>query len=142
MKRRAFVLAGVGAASAWVAWQLVGGNAEETVAMVVRRRLDYLKLDSEGLRRFSREMVALHAISNTKMHVLSGIRSAYTRTRLSSGNNSLAYMLRHGEDRIVSAYLISSDFFANGADVSRVVKYHGMLNARRACSNPFARPPA
>lgn len=141
MKRRVFILSGAAAAAAVIAWQAVAASDEDTIAMVVRRRLDYLKLDPDGLRRFARDIAAQHVISSAKVHLLSGIAPLYTRYELSSGNNSLAYLLRHGEDRIVASYLISSDFFIKGADESRVVQYLGMLDSRRACGNPFARPP-
>jgi hypothetical protein len=110
--------------------------------MVVHRRLDYLKLDPDGVRRFARDLITKHVISRSKIRVLSGIAPLYTRYELSSGSNSLAYLLRHGEDRIVSSYLISSDFFIKGSDDTRVVHYVGFIDSHRACGNPFARPPA
>jgi hypothetical protein len=109
--------------------------------MVVRRRLDYLRLEPQGVRRFAQDMAGRHVISSARMHLLSGFKSVYRRYPLSSGHNSMAYKLRHGEDRVVGAYLISSDFFINGADESRLVNYLGMLDPRTACGNPFARPP-
>jgi hypothetical protein len=48
--------------------------------------------------------------------------------------------LRHGEDHVVTQFLISSDFFINGADTSRVVKYRSWYGAQVPCGNPFARP--
>jgi hypothetical protein len=141
MKRRTFVLAGLGTAGALTAWQFAAANDEETITMVVHRRLDYLTLDPNGVRRFSHDMAALHVISKARMNIISAIRPLYTRFPLSSGENALAYKLRHGEDRIVSTYLLSSDFFLNGADEARVVQYVGLPDSRRACGNPFARSP-
>jgi hypothetical protein len=109
--------------------------------MVLRRRLDYLTLDEQGVRRFARDILAKGGLSGAKIHLLTAMRTAYARFPLSSGSNSLAYSLRHGEDRIVSTYLISSDFFINGSDATRVIHYLGVLDSRRACANPFARPP-
>jgi hypothetical protein len=142
MKRRTFVLLGMVAATSVIALEVGDSSDEDAIAMVVRRRLDYLKLDPEGLRRFSRDLAAKHVISSAKFHLLSGIRPVYTRYPLSSGSNRLAYLLRHGEDRIVSNYLISTDFFIKGSDETRVVQYLGLIDSRRACGNPFARPPA
>jgi hypothetical protein len=71
--------------------------------------------------------------------MIGGMRPIYTRYALSSADNALSHMLRHGEDRIVASYLISSDFFTSGADVTRVVHCEGLLNPGRACGNPFAR---
>jgi hypothetical protein len=141
MKRRIFILSGLVGVSALAAWRFANGNDADTIAMVVRKRLDYLKLDPAGVQRFASDMAALHVISSARMHVLSSITPLYIRFPLSSGDNTLADKLRHGEDRIVSSYLISSDFFANGADESRTVNYLGMLDPLRACGNPFAQSP-
>jgi hypothetical protein len=142
MRRRAFILSGLGAASALAAWLFLGASAEETIAMVLRKRLDYLTLDPDGVRRFARDTLARHGLSSAKIRFLTAIRPVYSRNTLSAGDNSLAHLLRHGEDRIVGSYLISSDFFLNGSDTSRVVKYAALLDSRRACANPFARRPA
>jgi hypothetical protein len=141
MKRRTFVLLGVGAASTAVAWEFFGASDQDLIAMVVRRRLDYLKLEPHGVQRFARDMAGLEVVSKARMHLISGIRPIYVRYPLSSGHNAVAYKLRHGEDRIVSTYLLSSDFFLNGASEAREVNYLGMLDSRRACGNPFARSP-
>ena len=45
----------------------------------------------------------------------------------------------HLEDRITTQFLISSDFFANGADTSRRVTYLGYYDPMIACKNPFYR---
>lgn len=141
MRRRSFILAGLGAAGAYVAWQFVAAQASDTLAMIIRRRLDYLDLEPEGVRRFSQDMAALHGLSSVRTHLIGGLRVVYTRCHLSAGDNALARLLRHGEDRVVSSYLISTDFFLNGADQTRIVRYLGMLSGKRACANPFARPP-
>jgi hypothetical protein len=138
MKRRTFVLAAVGTLSG-LAWLSYGMTPEEAIVMVIRKRLNYLKLESEGLKKFAQDTIAKHALSSGRIHLLAAIRPVYERTELSSGTNYLAYLLRHGEDRIVSSYLISTDFFVNGADDTRTVQYLGLIDSRRACGNPFAR---
>ncbi len=139
MQRRLFLLSGLGALSAAGAWLYFGADPAEAIAMVLRKRLDYLTLDPQGVRRFAGDLLAKNGLSNAKIHLLSAIRPVYSRRALSSGDNAAAYMLRHGEDRIVGSFLICSDFFLNGADETRVVNYLGVLDARRACANPFAR---
>jgi hypothetical protein len=139
MQRRLFLLSGLGALSGAGAWLYFGAGPTEAIAMVLRKRLDYLTLDPDGVRRFAGDLLARNGLSSAKMHLLSALRPLYPRHALSSGNNAAAYMLRHGEDRIVGSFLISSDFFRNGADETRVVRYLGLLDARRACANPFAR---
>jgi len=138
MKRRIFLLSGLAALSGAGAYLALAMHPEDTIAMVLRKRLDYLQLEPEGVARFARDLLAKHVLSNARTRVLSAARSVYSRFSLSSGTNSLAYLLRHGEDRIVASYLISSDFFVQGADETRVVQYLGLLDSRRACANPFA----
>jgi hypothetical protein len=141
MKRRTFLLSGAALTSALAAWQYFGTNVVDVIQMMVRKRLDYLVLDPAGLERFARDMAALHVNSKARLQTLSLIEPAYVHFPLSSGHNRFAYLLRHGEDRIVSTYLISSDFFLNGMNESRVVNYLGLPDPLRACGNPFARPP-
>jgi hypothetical protein len=44
------------------------------------------------------------------------------------------------QDRICESFLMSSDFFRNGADESKPVRYLALYQPRRAgCTNPFAR---
>jgi hypothetical protein len=57
-----------------------------------------------------------------------------------SGINVLTNGIRHGEERIVTKYLLSSDFFSSGADESKTVHYVRLFDALRGCCNPFARP--
>jgi hypothetical protein len=141
MRRRTFLLSGAAVISALAAWQYFGANVVDVIQMIVRKRLDYLALDPEGLERFAHDMAALHINSKARLQTVSFLRPAYVRFPLSSGHNRFAYLLRHGEDRIVSTYLISSDFFVNGMNESRVVSYLGLPDPLRACGNPFARPP-
>lgn len=117
----------------------LGPGEEQTIEMVLRRRLDYLDLDPAGVRQFAHDMAQLHVLSRQRLRMLSFMSPVYERLKLSDGGNSLAQLLRHGEDRLVSTYLLGSDFFVNGADTARPVKYLGLLDARHACGNPFAR---
>ena len=134
------MLSGIAAAAALGAWPvLFGRRAPEVIAMILRRRLDYLELDPDGVRQFARDIATLNVISRSRLYLLAVIAPAYSHFSLSSGHSNIAYALRHGEDRIVSTYLISSDFFINGSDTTRVVRYLGMLDPLRACGNPFAR---
>jgi hypothetical protein len=140
MKRRTIL--GLGIASAMAAlftWPVLTTTDEEVIAMVIRRRLDYLKLDTEGVAQFARDIVNKNTISPARLKMLAAITPLYMKFRLSDGENKMANLLRHGEDRIVGSYLIASDFFINGADETQEVRYLGLLNSRRPCTNPFAR---
>jgi hypothetical protein len=142
MKRRELILGGLGVAlTASASWRFVSTRPQDVIALVVRRRLDYLRIEPEGLRQFASDLAAQHVVSDARLRALAEFAPIYETWALSSGRNELSYLLRHGEDRIVSTYLISSDFFINGSDESREVRYLGLLDGSRPCANPFARSP-
>jgi hypothetical protein len=116
-------------------------SRESAVVAVLRKCLPYLQLDEGGVARFAKDIVAMRVISDWKLLVLDAAGPLYGRMIHRTDTDPLTSAIRHGEDRILTAFLISSDFFLNGADESRVVHYLGYYDAvARPCSNPFARP--
>jgi hypothetical protein len=112
---------------------------------VIRRRLDYLKLDEAGVRAFAKDQVA--AMMNK--HIPTWVRIKYHFRASASplakryfwSNDRRSKKIR-AEDLLVSTYLLSSDFFRNGGDESRTVGYVAFFDpVAQACSNPFARRP-
>lgn len=144
-KRRQFLtlgIAGVAGLTGIAAWRFAHGDQENIIVEVVRKRLDYLTLDDQGLRDFARDLVSREILSSTKLRFLDAIGPVYTRLPNLSDFGPLD-TLYHGEERIVSFYLLSSDFFQNGADVNKVVRYREYYDPMEnpvPCSNPFARP--
>jgi hypothetical protein len=119
-------------------------GAESHIVSVVRRRLSFLKLDEAGLRAFAKDQVnALLAKRPTwnrlKYHYLALFSKQFTRYNRSNDRRSRRERM---EDNFASTYLLSSDFFVNGADESRVVQYVSFYDPLRPCGNPFWRPPA
>ena|ERR1700676_1556952 len=136
--RRQLLLVAGGISGGYAGWRYFGSSVEEAFVTVVRRRLDYLKLDLDGVDAFARDMAAAHAISNIRLRFLNVVRPLYLDVPLST-KSRFGSALRHGEERIVGTYLLSSDFLINGADESRVVRYLGFYDPiKRACGNPFA----
>src|SRR5215467_4164888 len=93
-------------------------GAESHIVSVVRRRLSFLKLDETGLRAFAKDQVsALLAKRPTwnrlKYHYLALFSKQFTRYNRSSDTRSSR---QRTEDNFASTYLLSSDFFVNGAD--------------------------
>jgi hypothetical protein len=141
MKRRTFLLSAPIGIAGFCTWNLVRNSDVDVLAGVVRRRLDYLQLEPEGVLQFAKDISELAVISKNKLRTLAAINPIYNSLPLSSADTRPSMLLRHGEDRVVSTYLISSDFFVNGMNEKQLVRYLGMLNPLRACSNPFARRP-
>jgi hypothetical protein len=135
--RRQLVLVAGGIVGGYAGWRYFGSSDQEAFVTVVRRRLDYLKLDLDGVNAFARDMAAAHAISDGRLRFLNVVKPLYDHVSLST-KSRIGSALRHGEERVVTNYLLSSDFLINGADESRVVRYLGYYNPMRACGNPFA----
>jgi hypothetical protein len=68
---------------------------------------------------------------------LSAVAPSFKRYYRSTDKRSRLARL---EDSLVSTYLLSSDFFLNGADESRKINYVAYYDPMRPCQNPFARP--
>jgi hypothetical protein len=129
------VLGGLAVVSGWRYWR---SNEEAAILLVLRKRLDYMQLDPQGARAFAADMAASHLLSRTRLKLIGTFAPLYTRFGL-NGHDALQETIRHGEERVVSNYLLSSDFFVNGADTTRTVHYLGFYDPLKACSNPFAR---
>ena len=141
MKRRTFVISGIAAVVAGTL-RIALSDKEAAVARMLHKRLYYLSLDPGGVAQFAKDVIANNAISGTKLLLLDAMGPLYTRLDRQPGKRQNDD-LRHGEERLVGQFLLSSDFFQNGADESNVVRYLGYFDGSkdiRGCSNPFARP--
>jgi hypothetical protein len=139
MNRRYVLLAGAGAMCSVIGWRLAHSSDESAIIKVLQKRLDYLRLDDSGVRRFASDLKQHRMISSFRLRTMDSVGPLYTGLALTA-HNSLDDAIRHGEERVTTHYLISSDFFKNGADESRVVAYLGYYDPMVACSSPFARP--
>jgi hypothetical protein len=142
--RRSLILGAAGlAAAGGVGWYVGSRGFEARIAAVLHRRLDYLRLDPDGVRRFARDQVAavygkkVPTWNRLKYHFLSAVAPSFTRYYRSTDHRS---RLERLEDGMVTTFLLSSDFFLNKADESRIVQYIAYYDPSRPCQNPFARP--
>jgi len=150
IKRRRFLLGGLGiAALAAVSVWGAGIGAEAEIAAAVRRRLAFLRIDDAGLHAFTKDYLrstkdyvllrlAKHpSWYSWKFHLYSLLRGKVDRLGLSRDTRSRRQRL---EELWATIFLLSSDFFAAGANESRVVRYVGLFDPMRPCASPFARP--
>jgi len=118
----------------------VGSLALDTedgaVEAIIRKRLGYLQLDRRGVQDFARDYAERGLMAVTKLRALSSSRWIYRNTPR-SWLGFFVPRMSFAEDRIVTAFLLSSDFFP-GCDERRVVRYRGFFDGERR-SNPFAR---
>ena len=126
----------IGTAGA-LAWRYDRGTSDEAIAEIVYKRLGYLKLDAGGVRRFAGDFVAQHDLPERRLRAITALWPIYRRLPM-NWRTTWADRLNYAEEHICTKYLMSSDFFSNGADFAKPVNYIGFYDAvLRACGNPF-----
>ncbi len=145
MRRRSFIIAGFftllgGYTGGWWLFKVRRRDASDFIIATLRRRLAYLRLEEEGLVQFARDFQEGLSARRRRRAAWAGMLGlAQVHANLLSllpGTSGL----RQFENEIVTAFLLASDFFFNGADESRPLRYIGLLDPyRRPCANPFAR---
>jgi hypothetical protein len=141
ISRRTFLLSAAAAVPLAALWRFKQSTDEAAIIAVLHKCLAFLKLDEDGVRAFARDATAANFSRAPKLRLVAALGPLYRGIPL-SGNNSFAKAVRHGEERVVSQYLLSTDFFRNGADESKIVRYVAYFDFVKhpiACGNPFAR---
>ena len=108
----------------WRAWRRrePGGSA---VARVLEENLGYLQIREEDRERFARDFATYAPMAEGRL----ADRSRWSGARVEAL-----------EERICLTFLMSSDFFQNGADESRPLRYRALYEPSKVgCANPFAR---
>jgi hypothetical protein len=150
IKRRRILLGGLGIA-AFAAVGVVGTGiaGEWEIAAGVRRRLGFLRLDEGGVHAFAKDYIHAETLyvgsmlaqrpswSRWKFRMHSMVRGPVDRLGLSHDGRTRRERL---EESWATLFLLSSDFFATGANEARVARYVGLFDPMHACGNPFARP--
>jgi hypothetical protein len=142
INRRQLLAASIAGIVGLTTWRFFRSSDADAIVAVLRKRLDYLILDEQGLYAYANDLAARKIISSSKLRLLDVAGPIYTHL-VPSHRNAAVRELQHGEERVVSLYLLSSDFFANGADETKAVRYRGFYEPLRRllpCSNPFSRP--
>lgn len=128
MKRRKFItIAAIGGVVSGLASLKFITHPFESVAKgIIKSELNYLKLDEDGLDRFVADYSRLKD-RNYKLTM-----KGYSLFGINSSRSGKVHQL-------VSAYLLSSDFFQNKMDETRTIKYIGLYDPySRPCSHPFS----
>lgn len=148
MKRRTFlVTATVGiVAAASSTWAIKVGylnrrsRIRNILWAVFEKRLAYLKWDKAEVLTFIEDF--LDDRSNKgflkKVSKLSFLYPVYSQTDWLE-KTPFASKIRSFEGKIATKFLLSSNFFWSGADVTQPVKYLGYYDPyRKPCQNPFS----
>lgn len=128
MKRRKFLLiAGIGGAVAAITgFKFITTSFEDAAIDLIRDELGFLKLDPDGVVKFVKEFS-----KNKDSHYRLTMRGYSFIGIDSSRSGKIGQML--------TAYLLSTDFFMNNMDESKTVKYVGLYDPyMRPCAHPFS----
>ncbi len=148
MSRRAFIISstvGIFAVATGV-WTIKSGylnthdRMTKTIFAVFEKRLSYLKLDKTQVMTFIKDFIT-HPKNQgylPKIRRLSFFYPLYAHTNLLE-KTSVASKIRSFEERIVTKFLFSTNFFREGADETKPVKYLSYYDPyKMPCQNPFA----
>ena len=131
MKRRKFItIAGIsGVAMAAIGTLKFFTTPFEGAAFrLIIAELGFLKLDHSGVKKF------VTAYAENKDRRYKWAVKGYQLLGIRSANSGKVHQL-------VSTYLLSTDFFRNEMDESRVIRYVGLYDPyQRPCANPFFTP--
>jgi hypothetical protein len=126
----AVVTAGMGVSYAF-------SGAEDAVLAVLHRRLGPLKIAAADLVAFSQDYLKSRAGYASQLRWLGSVALVYRHVTPYDAL-PMGAGLRRLEDNIVSSFLLSTDFFEHGADVSRPLHYAGLHDPyRRPCRRIF-----
>lgn len=127
MKRRKFLtLAGAGSAAAILSFAFVRYSFEDVAARLIKKELSFLTLDPDGVASFVSDF------SKNKNTPYRLIVKGYSILGVRSSQSGKI-------NQLVSTYLLSTDFFANGMDEQRTVRYAGLYDPyTRPCAHPFS----
>lgn len=123
---------------------LVGGyvswrNAKEgdVIVAILKRRLPWIQVNDGVFEQFSIELVNERRAFKKQLKLLGTMATLATFVTPYS-LLPMGHPLRRIENYTVSNFLLSTDFFQNGADETKPVKYFGFYSPyKRPCANFF-----
>jgi len=141
MNRRRFILSALVSgillyAGGWWNFKVRKGDISDIVVTLVRKKLDYLQIDEAGLEQFAIDFAGTRApMFALRLSWMGMFSPLYAHTNVLDSTNAVDVF---GEE-VAKLFLLSSDFFWNGSDITREVKYIKFYNPyTRPCANPFA----
>jgi hypothetical protein len=106
----------------------ISSSAKEAAVSIIMEQFSYLTLDKQGVEQFVEEYLQLEMPSKTLDLKLRTASLLGTKAHQSYTVSTLTEL-----------YLLSTDFFRNKADESKVVKFVAYYNPYKIpCANPFS----
>lgn len=143
LTRRAFLVRALGAfvilaVMPYAAYKWLFGKPADIVLSILKRRVGYLKVEDGVFEKFADEYVEYKSSYRGKLEKVSLISVPYAYVSAYQFL-PMGHPLRRMEDNVVTKFLMSTDFFARGADESRTLRYLSFYDPRSApCRNPLA----
>ena len=137
--RGLFVLFGAAALGLGVVFR--PGGAHRVITAVVRKKLAYLTIAESDLEAFVEAFLDANRDPawRRRLSPLTLTLPIYERSELLA-MTPLANSIERLEEQVVTEFLLSSDFFSQGEDTTRAVRYVASYDPYDAlCGNPFAR---
>lgn len=139
-RRKLLAVSGLGFVAAGSALFVSWRTAKETdiVAALLRNRLRSLKIEPEIFEQFSVEYIETRKEYASKLRLLSTVAELFSLVTPYQ-MLPMGHSWRRMENNIVSSFLLSTDFFQNGARVDVPVHYLGFYDPyRRPCVQFFS----
>ncbi len=147
MNRRRFLIASVGLSLSLLvlfagagSWSYLHNRANLFLAVLIKEKLFYLELDTEGLMDYCDDFLSSKGSSLMIKTGLAGIYLHWTNdleiVKQRVGTDKIDALV----DELTLNFLLSSDFFINECDEQRTVHFLSLYRPDSAtCRNPFAR---
>lgn len=113
------------------------GDPAQVIEAILARRLGHIRTEAKAFSAFSTQYLKARKEHEEQLRHLS-TASLFLHFFSPYSWVGSRHPLRRLENNVVSMFLLSTDFFENGADESRLVKYVAFYDPTAAiCRNPF-----
>lgn len=113
-------------------------QAADMIISILHKKLPYLELDETGLNNFALDFQKTLSEKQVLIGKWAGLLIPVYSVVDIFKIVPFSKKFEQFEGFVVTIFLLSSDFFYNGADTSRVIKYRSLYDPfESGCDNPF-----
>jgi len=91
-----------------------------SIETIISRKLGFLKIEPEVISNFAQDYRGAYSSDGSLMQHITG---RWTLDKKNFDRAAVRSALRRYEERLCTQFLLSTDFFVNGEDLSRAVSY-------------------
>jgi hypothetical protein len=136
--RRTIILGSLaGLVGARLLYKWYWGDPRDVIEAILTRRVGHLRVEAKAFSTFATAYLKARAEHEESLRHLSAA-SLVLQFFTPYSWVGIRHPLRRLENNVVSMFLLSTDFFQNGADERRLVSYVAFYDPNAAvCRNPF-----